>query len=488
MGEALLTRRGGSGGSGEIINGIIEEYYAATEDINANTFVEFVGNPEYSDATTEFSFTNYYSYDAVVVNENTVLMVICRYDSSAITSVSGVVITIQDGTATFSTEQTLYTYSTTYAGVAFIRVEELSSEGYYLVVLAGTGGNYASDQSWEYIVVRYNAGTLSAGSRQHIPVGRDVSYSLSMKKVAEGTILMVGGLGSKVQGAFMTQNDSNKFLVTYKGQTFHTVYNWTQYYQYAFKFELLPGNKLFFLIPYAESSLSYNCRIHIYSYDLNNKAFTLVTNSLVGPEDSSVYWSFLGSYNLIKLSDTKFFVSFTALYSTRSSTYQRLSTTCYILNFNKELDTFYISNSQILTIDGTVPGPGGYYGLDQQDFIKFTKVFDNLILCLKVIGVRQSFTWRASLIHIVGSNMYELDSITLPTNYTASASYANRSRLLTLDTSRCLLLNYYKAYAVKAKTLKVPDLKLEQSNNYIAGLLTSKATTTKKGKVAILSD
>ena len=54
MGEALLVRKGG-GGSKDVVNGIIEEYYAATEDINANTFVEFANASQVSDFT---SFSN----------------------------------------------------------------------------------------------------------------------------------------------------------------------------------------------------------------------------------------------------------------------------------------------------------------------------------------------------------------------------------------------------------------------------------------------
>lgn len=42
MGEALITRRGGGGSN--IVNGIIQEYYAESEDIKPNTFIETCNN------------------------------------------------------------------------------------------------------------------------------------------------------------------------------------------------------------------------------------------------------------------------------------------------------------------------------------------------------------------------------------------------------------------------------------------------------------
>lgn len=52
MGEALLVRKGGGGS--KVINGILEEYYAESDDISADTFISFLDNVP----TTYFSDTS----------------------------------------------------------------------------------------------------------------------------------------------------------------------------------------------------------------------------------------------------------------------------------------------------------------------------------------------------------------------------------------------------------------------------------------------
>ena len=80
MADAYITRRGG--GAANVVNGIIEEYLAQANTINANTFVEFCGSLTISDAiswdTISNSASNFSLEGAVQYNDEYVV-VFCAY-------------------------------------------------------------------------------------------------------------------------------------------------------------------------------------------------------------------------------------------------------------------------------------------------------------------------------------------------------------------------------------------------------------------------
>ena len=61
-------------GGGTLINGIIEQYYAATDDISANSFVSFTNELNRESNIYSLSATTPSIFDAIEVSANKVLM------------------------------------------------------------------------------------------------------------------------------------------------------------------------------------------------------------------------------------------------------------------------------------------------------------------------------------------------------------------------------------------------------------------------------
>ena len=76
MGEALLVRRGGGGGS-KIINGILQEYYAESDVVSADTFISFLENIPTTYLDGENSESLYpVSIQAIKMNDTKVMTIL----------------------------------------------------------------------------------------------------------------------------------------------------------------------------------------------------------------------------------------------------------------------------------------------------------------------------------------------------------------------------------------------------------------------------
>lgn len=114
MGQSKLL----GGGTSNIVNGIIEEYYAATEDVSANTFVEFISKTEMVAAASQKTLVESGTYGPVVrvsaaalsdtkvfvafsVNVNTYRLyaLICTVNTQTNTVTPGTVVNVSSDTA-----------------------------------------------------------------------------------------------------------------------------------------------------------------------------------------------------------------------------------------------------------------------------------------------------------------------------------------------------------------------------------------------------
>lgn len=93
-------------GAGNVVNGIIEQYYAATEDVKANTFVEYVDKFELENPGEETLISSQKistSVSAVQLAENKVFVAFNIKNGYSYWSVYGVVCTINNGVVTAGT-------------------------------------------------------------------------------------------------------------------------------------------------------------------------------------------------------------------------------------------------------------------------------------------------------------------------------------------------------------------------------------------------
>ena len=141
MGEALITRRGGAGSGSDIVNGILEEYYAESETIEPNTFVE-LSHKEILKATQEYSKSNVsdrFKYNAVEISPN---VVFCAIDKGTDSPYVGICTIGDENTITFNTFVSLDTSSTIY-NCCSPELIKLSSNKVLAIIRWGTSYLYA---------------------------------------------------------------------------------------------------------------------------------------------------------------------------------------------------------------------------------------------------------------------------------------------------------------------------------------------------------
>lgn len=78
----MAKYRCGGGGSPDIVNGVIEEYLAESEDISANTFVDFVGKGSGTDGSSIYGLSACDSASAVILDDTHVLIAF-GYDTTS---------------------------------------------------------------------------------------------------------------------------------------------------------------------------------------------------------------------------------------------------------------------------------------------------------------------------------------------------------------------------------------------------------------------
>lgn len=493
MGTAIKVNRGG-GGKIEVLDTVVKEYLAEAETINANSFVEFVNTPQYSDSQSSFEGTNTYMYiDAIKVSDSVVLMAIL-YDSTSTNGVTLVVVSIEDGLVTFGSETSLYSFSTTYNYFKTIEIEEIS-DGYYVVLLGATGSTSEYAYNLNTIVVRYNNGVITKGSFQQITTGPKTGgtdvYRTVTKKIQNGKVLIVADVGAiDTYGLFATQSSSNPLVLTFS--TYATLYTRSDAgvndYK-SFDIGLLPNNKFFFLVCNATSSLANYHKIVVYSYNLTNSTFTKLNESQVAPGNVYAYYINKGPFQLVQLTDTKYFVAgFYAVSNGASTNTTAISTFCWVMEFDDSNNLFTIG--KLKNIDMKLQNINQSPNHNGRPEI-FKKLSDKEVMFATRLYEKNysTTTWNIGILYISNLDFYLAGLTSMPSSFTTSqAGYAMYSRIIPILDRKLLFLNMYSQKNLYAKTISFPELKISKSQNYIAGLLTSKATTTQKGKVIVSND
>lgn len=146
----------GSGGSGKIVNGIIEEYYAATEELKANTFVEFVNSLNITGYEGNTSVRNQGSVIAVKLSEQKICL--CSAGSDYL-----VLQVVQINGNTISVGTALEVYCSAYT----IRVDAASSSRIFVAV------NYSTYYGRMYV---FDISNLSISQTAYVERSGDVGW------------------------------------------------------------------------------------------------------------------------------------------------------------------------------------------------------------------------------------------------------------------------------------------------------------------------
>lgn len=493
MGTAIKVNRGG-GGKIEVLDTVVKEYLAEAETINANSFVEFVNTPQYSDSQSSFEGTNTYMYiDAIKVSDSVVLMAIL-YDSVTTNGVTVVAVSIENDTITFGSETSLYSFLTTTNYFSAIAIEEVS-EGYYAVILGTSGYSTSYKYNLNTIVIRYHNGVITKGNFQQITSGPMIGDAavnrIVTKKIQNGKLLIVVNIGPiYTYGLFITQSSSNPLALTFSTyDTLYTRYDTGVNDFTSFDIGLLPNNKFFFFICNATSSLANYHKIVVYSYNLTNSTFTKLNESQVAPGNVYAYYINKGPFQLVQLTDTKYFVAgFYAVSNGASTNTTAISTFCWVMEFDDSNNLFTIG--KLKNIDMKLQNINQSPNHNGRPEI-FKKLSDKEVMFATRLYEKNysTTTWNIGILYISNLDFYLAGLTSMPSSFTTSqAGYAMYSRIIPILDRKLLFLNMYSQKNLYAKTISFPELKISKSQNYIAGLLTSKATTTQKGKVIVSND
>ena len=149
---AVQIKGVGGGGATKVLNGVLEQYYAYSDTINAVSFVEFLTDSVVSAQCTGTDSSGYNYCRGCVLSDNKVLM--CSWNSSS-NNIYLVVATFDNSSISFGTvctaEHTSYAYD--------IEVQKLSDTTALLGYSTGSNGYY------RMYVVTINNTTITVGAR-----------------------------------------------------------------------------------------------------------------------------------------------------------------------------------------------------------------------------------------------------------------------------------------------------------------------------------
>lgn len=175
---------GGSGGSLNIINGIIEQYKAESGTISANTFVEFVDLLNKGETRLTVEGSSYNLFNAVPLEDDKVL-VIWKYASN---SIYGTVLTIADGTIDNGAAYALT--SSSYSGQVISAVKLSNNK----VFIAHSSGTSSSDLILYGMVCTISGTTVTAGTDTRIGSNNNGNY-ITATALSDSSVF-VGWIGN----------------------------------------------------------------------------------------------------------------------------------------------------------------------------------------------------------------------------------------------------------------------------------------------------
>lgn len=504
MGEALLTRRGGSGGSGEIINGIIEEYYAATEDINSNTFVEFVGdNTSIGELSTVLSEdTNSIRFAAEQVSENTWIVATLRSYANTDSPVTVRLVKEINGVITFLPETVVAT-SRQFSYPNYLLNIDIAkfTDGYFLVSVNNNPvmtNQAAHIYSWVVKVTEENS--IAVGSMDTSGSGdtaNSQSYVFALESLGNGGIVVASDYSSHmaIGNRVATQDPSNPMKIVWKGASIYLNTQSQSYMDYSNSKEIimksLPGNKFVLLTPttnayYAQYS-SNAFELKVFSCDPENNYSVQLLATTPLPEGNNVVT--LRGFNIIALTETKFLMSYIQ-YTLSMSVSIDDAYFGRIVEFNPETNKFDLGDLMKLT---AVKAKHTGYGSVSEKNISLVKINEHHLMALFNGGVVASasvynYTYYIQDIFVSGKNIYCGTPTLINSALTKPANTARRGVITYFKKGSkfaALFSVVSSPYSWYSCTFNVGEEKIKPCSSGFAGLLTTSATATTKGKVLI---
>lgn len=184
---------GGGGGAFRVVNGVIKQYVSDTENIDANTFVEFVCNWDRvrntQDTKLNPSLTKVTVTAAAKLSDSKVFVAYCDTTNNYSGDIYGVVCNINgDGTVTYGTSTLLVSHN---SGSPNIGIGVMvSSNGMVIVGHA--------DASYPYAVSATVSGdTITVGTNVQLTTSSvTVSYAKLQQASADNGLMLYGATGS----------------------------------------------------------------------------------------------------------------------------------------------------------------------------------------------------------------------------------------------------------------------------------------------------
>lgn len=208
MGEGIKL----GGGSLGVLNGVIEEYFAATDKVDANTFVEFVSKLGMKDlgSAVQISDAAYMPYPksirAVYLSENKVFVVYPHYASATETYTRASILTIEDNVITIASSKNIGTNASKYYWPEDIDAVALSSTKVFIVL-----GDFESVNQVSGLVCTISGTTIIAGSLT------EIVFAPSTGDLAGRSVTALSS--SKVVIIYVTANKTYAIVCNVSGTT-----------------------------------------------------------------------------------------------------------------------------------------------------------------------------------------------------------------------------------------------------------------------------
>ena len=181
---------GGGGGAFRVVNGVIKQYVSDTENIDANTFVEFVCNWDRvrntQDTQLNPSLAKTGSTAAAKLSDSKVFVAYCDTTNNSSGDIYGVVCNINgDGTITYGTSTLLASHS---SGSASIGIGVMvSSNGMVIVGHADANYPYA-------VSATVSGDTITVGTNVQLSTNsQTVTYAKLQQASADNGLMRING-------------------------------------------------------------------------------------------------------------------------------------------------------------------------------------------------------------------------------------------------------------------------------------------------------
>ena len=306
---------GGGGGGGDIVNSIIREYLASTSDIEAGTFVEFVGSwGTKTEISSENSSTN--DFSAVALDDTRVFV---AHKVSSGSHLYGVICTITGSTIAIGTDTAIVTTSGADSGtvisVCLIGEDEVfiahnrSSSSYYL----------------NAVVCTISGNTITVGSDTQISTTANTAKKISAVALDTDKVFLAHSYGTNyIRGVVCSISD---LLIT-AGTDTSLESNQVGYYLHACR---LSSDKV--VVVGVATPASGTAPVYGIACTIADTTITAGTLTAV-----SEYYNYCGySLSAVGIDDTRVAVVFSG-----SSSYYLYGTVCYVSGtrtLNKTSDT-----------------------------------------------------------------------------------------------------------------------------------------------------